>query len=423
MSQLPDDKQEVKCVRCGHDVLTTEAVSASTGSKAENFVVLARAAAAASNFKEAHDYYTRALELQAENPEAWFGKGLSAGWLSDLNTFRFPEMLVSFDKAIELAPDHKKQETRTNAAISLTNVAAACHGISRNHLDQTISLVPTGWQEYLTRCSFILSALEAAHKYAPSVKETVRWAIHICKDNIAGISYKDQTTFPSLTRKQWLADAYKAQMKDKLAEYEGALKRLESSGRRIAGQDGITPPPEVPERKPTRAMSITSLALGILGLSMAIVPFVGIASGIPAAITGHIAVSQRRPGRGIAVAGLVTGWLSVAINAVFVLVALGVVGPKPPPLVSGTMNTEQFTRAMHRRFDKLEKQVKEEHASRSGVSADQWKTIDSEITQGRQLLADMTRLTERTSLRAKAADVEEAYKAAQTALWKVAGTP
>ena len=78
-------------------------------------------------------------------------------------------------------------------------------------------------------------------------------------------------------------------------------------------------PPSMPETKNT--LSITSLVLGIL----AIVPC-SIFTGIPAVVTGHIALSQakRSPteygGRGMAVAGLVMGYLSILV-AVFMIPA------------------------------------------------------------------------------------------------------
>jgi hypothetical protein len=81
-------------------------------------------------------------------------------------------------------------------------------------------------------------------------------------------------------------------------------------------------PPDYPVHnagpgRPTNALAIVSLVLGILGLVL----FFGVAS-IPAVITGHIARKQIRQrdedGAGIALAGLILGWIGVALVVLFI---------------------------------------------------------------------------------------------------------
>jgi hypothetical protein len=64
-------------------------------------------------------------------------------------------------------------------------------------------------------------------------------------------------------------------------------------------------------------MAIVSLVLGILGLVL----FFGVAS-IPAVITGHVARKQIREreedGDGIALAGLILGWIGTGLVILFV---------------------------------------------------------------------------------------------------------
>ncbi len=66
---------------------------------------LAKAAADANNQHEAYDYYSRALEYDPKNSEAWFGKGKSVGWMSTVAKIKTAEMIVAFDNAIKYAPD------------------------------------------------------------------------------------------------------------------------------------------------------------------------------------------------------------------------------------------------------------------------------------------------------------------------------
>ncbi|MFC9325311.1 DUF1707 and DUF4190 domain-containing protein [Kitasatospora sp. NPDC057015] len=70
------------------------------------------------------------------------------------------------------------------------------------------------------------------------------------------------------------------------------------------------PPPVLPMRPPTNGVAVASMVLGLL-----CIPTVG-TLGLPAVVCGHIAKAQirarREEGDGMATAGLVIGWLSVA---------------------------------------------------------------------------------------------------------------
>lgn len=81
-------------------------------------------------------------------------------------------------------------------------------------------------------------------------------------------------------------------------------------------------PPDYPvaqfgRSRPTNTMAIISLVLGILGLVL----FFGVAS-IPAVIVGHIARKQIRQrdeeGDGIALAGLIMGWIGTGLLLLFI---------------------------------------------------------------------------------------------------------
>ena len=96
----------------------------------------------------------------------------------------------------------------------------------------------------------------------------------------------------------------------------------------------IIPPPPA---SPTSGLAIASLVLGILGF------FVGLTS-IPAVICGHMSLSEikkapgRISGKGLALAGLITGYLGIAYLALMfmLLISLGVfVGVALPQILKG----------------------------------------------------------------------------------------
>jgi DNA-directed RNA polymerase subunit RPC12/RpoP len=121
--QVPDDRDSVKCMYCGSDIIVREAIkAASAGVNIENLFSLAKSAFDAGNFQEACDYYTKILEVDAGHYEAWMGKGFSAGWSSTLKDFRISETLSGIDKAIIAAPEDHKEAIREQGAISFMDL-------------------------------------------------------------------------------------------------------------------------------------------------------------------------------------------------------------------------------------------------------------------------------------------------------------
>ena len=80
--------------------------------------------------------------------------------------------------------------------------------------------------------------------------------------------------------------------------------------------------PPAPVARPTSALAITTLVSGILGWTL--LPFLG---SIAAVICGHMARAEIRrdpnlDGDGMAVAGLVLGWVSIALGVLAILLVI-----------------------------------------------------------------------------------------------------
>ena len=72
---------------------------------------------------------------------------------------------------------------------------------------------------------------------------------------------------------------------------------------------------------PPRGLSITAMVLGILGL---VGSFVGGGFlSIGAVIFGHVGLRKEPSGRGMAIAGLVTGYIGVGLGLVFLIIVIG----------------------------------------------------------------------------------------------------
>ena len=90
----------------------------------------------------------------------------------------------------------------------------------------------------------------------------------------------------------------------------------------------VEQPPAYYTARPTNTLAIISMILGIAGY--VVLPFV---AGIAAVITGHIARGQIRrtgeAGRGFALAGLILGYVNIALTVLafaVVIVALALAG-------------------------------------------------------------------------------------------------
>ncbi len=73
---------------------------------------------------------------------------------------------------------------------------------------------------------------------------------------------------------------------------------------------------------PTNGLAIASMVCGIMSLVLLFSCGIGAIAGIPAVICGHMALTQIKAGpvvagRGMAIAGLVTGYLSILITMAF----------------------------------------------------------------------------------------------------------
>ncbi len=234
--QLPENVDTVKCMYCSGSIVVRQAVekaATESGANLNNLLILARAAEDAGNHEEAYGYFTEALEIDPENYEAWFGKAVAAGWMSTLARFRMPEMTQGIWKATDYSPEDKKEELRSKACVSLNDVTVAYHNLAREHLIECVPNDADLWVEYLEQCETILSVLEVAYEYDPENLQVMKNIINVCKDNIEGIEYLDNTKLDPfgypVSRLRDCGPEYEAILKEKMALYEEQIEKHEPS--------------------------------------------------------------------------------------------------------------------------------------------------------------------------------------------------
>jgi hypothetical protein len=127
-----------------------------------------------------------------------------------------------------------------------------------------------------------------------------------------------------------------------------------------------TPPPTpVTFHVKTSALAIWSLVLGIVGLVLSIV-CIGIVIAIPGVICGHMALSRIKnssgllTGNGLAIGGLVTGYLGIAMLVLLIPIAI--------PNFVKARQTAQANMCINnlRQIDSAKNQWALEHGKKSG---------------------------------------------------------
>jgi hypothetical protein len=225
--QVPEDRDAVKCMYCGTDIIVRQAIQAGSGINIKNYLELAVTATNVGNFKEAYDYYSKVLEIDIKNPEAWFGKGRSAGWLSTLYNFRFADMKSGFQNALANIPENDKNDLQIQCASVINQVANACYNLSRNHVLEHPS--EEGWKEYLSQSSDVIEILEFGNTLNPNNKDILFCLMRICKENIEGVNYKYYVGDTQLTGVRKLAPEYEKTLNGKYVHYANLMKQLDSN--------------------------------------------------------------------------------------------------------------------------------------------------------------------------------------------------
>ena len=226
--QVPDDHDSVKCMYCGTDIVVREAIQAGSGVNLENLSTLAKTAYKAGNFQEAYNYYSKILEIDIKNPEAWYGKAKSAGWLSNLSDYRIPEMISGFENAIKYIPDNKKKALQIQCATSIYEVSEAYFQLAKNHILKNSNIDGT-YESYLSQCEKLFSTLEYGYNLNPQDRQIVLEIIGICKDNIEGVNYKYWNPlikgYSNGVRRP--TDSYEKALKAKMDHYSKIMNQLD----------------------------------------------------------------------------------------------------------------------------------------------------------------------------------------------------
>ena len=102
--QVPDDRDFVKCMYCGTDIKVRDSIKLVVNEHLPEMLKLAETEMNSIHYDKEYYYYTKALEIDSKNSNAWFGKGQSVLYNAssvDYIKLEVPEMKECFTNAIQ----------------------------------------------------------------------------------------------------------------------------------------------------------------------------------------------------------------------------------------------------------------------------------------------------------------------------------
>lgn len=218
--QLPENIDRLKCMYCAGDIIVKEAVDQySKIVNLDNLFDLAKTAQDAGNHEEALSYFTKILEFDSNSHRAWFGKGISSGWLSSLPNIRLSELAACVDKAIALAPQEEQGSYRVLAALEINNITNALNNIAVKSFNMCITL--DSYREFISRMWVLISWYQKASEYKPD-------DINLLKNVINAVhQYMNRYDCIGGTEKVFLTDDGYAGAKKIILETEAKIKVLD----------------------------------------------------------------------------------------------------------------------------------------------------------------------------------------------------
>lgn len=120
--QIPDDVEFVSCEYCETSIKVRDVVRIETDYDVPEWIKIADNAYKGENCEEAYEYYNMVLEKESFRANAWIGKGLSAGRLSEENELRFDEMLQLVTYGLSITDEKKKNEETAAAKKEILSI-------------------------------------------------------------------------------------------------------------------------------------------------------------------------------------------------------------------------------------------------------------------------------------------------------------
>lgn len=166
------------CMHCGSEIIVEDAikkVKVDGIASAENLVTMADNAREIGSYKDAYDYYTKALEIDPENSEIKLNKALMAGMLAKFDNNKIDEFINSLTLAINRAPEEESSSLKIKASSGIIEVATQLFStmdlgnidLGKNHIFESLD-DPDYYDNVKMK---LIKALDIASEYDPQKRE------------------------------------------------------------------------------------------------------------------------------------------------------------------------------------------------------------------------------------------------------------
>jgi hypothetical protein len=156
--------------------------------EAASLLTLSSTALTGGNVQEAYDYANRALEIDPDNPNAWYLKGTAAGSRSTVQQSRLNEMLHAYTLAIQKASESDRSSMMQWCSERTTTISGHLASASIAQVRQ----YPTAagvWEHHINLTAEVLHLLGIAYQWSPNPVPLIT-LIAIASDLITGVPYR-----------------------------------------------------------------------------------------------------------------------------------------------------------------------------------------------------------------------------------------
>ena len=224
--QVPDNKDFVICMYCGTNIKVRDSIKIVYDANLPNWFKIANSARDSGQYEEAYEYYNKILEIDSDNSDAWFGKGIAAGYMSTLYNIRINEMMTCFKNSIASSTDDRKELLNQKIVDYIDSVVSRMHPLVRKHCVEFIS-AKESWYNYISQCKIMLNSLEYCHELLPDKINIMKKIIFLCNDNIRGIGDYGQGNEENKFLFRQISNEYKQELQKKLSDFDSKIKEID----------------------------------------------------------------------------------------------------------------------------------------------------------------------------------------------------
>jgi tetratricopeptide (TPR) repeat protein len=250
--QLDNQKESGFCLHCGINLVfkeTIQKVELVNGPKIENLIKIAKTAFEDGNNAEAVNYFNKVLELDADDWEAIYYKGLANAWQSTLGNICLSDATRGAMRSLELyiTRDNPTQDEidaiKNSFAIDIDKVIMALINLSINHYNDFYELenAASEYWERLEYCSLASSycislitddMVKNSEVYKNNkinlLKDLVLNIVEKCEwRKYKGDSVWNGSTYVDIYNDIWLADSARKISIAKYDEYVTEIQKIE----------------------------------------------------------------------------------------------------------------------------------------------------------------------------------------------------